>query len=982
MNKPRLFTRIFLLLLIGMGIWVIVLSSYTLWREKNRQILSLQEKGLLLAQSMALDKLQRLESADQKYLNELLAKYVSLRGIDYLLLIDGTNSIRAQAFSSALPFPAQWLIRNVTHGTSSTYSVIDGGENDILQLAWPLPSSTGTLLIGMSMMPIHDFLTRSLSHIQALSLIFFAILGAAGYYLSRSVTAPISELIEFSHRVANHDFTAKLNADPTSQDEISVLSRVAFRTVCEVKNHIVMLEKKLSAATQENEQSLQQLYTIVHSMPDALIVCAQDGTILRANKTCLRLFSLSAEGVLLKNISDFLDSSLEKLLTSFGTTLSELVQHSDEYPKTAELTLRQDGLSIPISLSMNAVMRKDENYCILILRDISDCKLMETQLREIGQKLELRVADRTERLEHVIAQLRAEMEERKRVEQALRAAEADYRSIFENTIEGIFRMSDDGHFTDANPALAKMFGFEQPREILDALRSGNFTLIPPVDFDRVLQHLSQHDELHNYELRSHKKDGTSVWLSLNARRVLDKDRQLLHLEGSLDDITKRIKSEEELRHRAFHDPLTALPNRDFFQSHLQKALNRFQRNREYKSAVLYLDLDRFKLINDSLGHSTGDQLLRHTSSILQNCVRNMDTVARFGGDEFAVLLEGFHAPRECITVAKRILKEIEKPVVIDGCEVFTSASIGIVIVTDEYCSPDAVLRDADTAMYRAKEMGRSRFKVFNQKMHDQAMRQLMLETDIRHSLSAGNFELYYQPILALSTGKPVALEALIRWNHPDMGLVLPSEFISIAEETGLILPLGEWVMREACSQVAAWRKEFNLSIPVSINLSARQFLKPSLVHDVRNILEETGTPPSLVTFEITESVLMKNTSAATEMLNLFKKMGITISMDDFGTGYSSFTYLTSFPIDILKIDQRFIARLEHEKHCRSIVKTLIRLAQNLGLLVVAEGVATPEQAQILASFDCPYAQGFLYSRPLPAQQIETLIGQPLLARAE
>jgi len=375
-----------------------------------------------------------------------------------------------------------------------------------------------------------------------------------------------------------------------------------------------------------------------------------------------------------------------------------------------------------------------------------------------------------------------------------------------------------------------------------------------------------------------------------------------------------------------------------------------------------MDLDRFKIINDSLGHSIGDELLKHVARQLEASVRAMDTVARFGGDEFAVLLEDFRHPREVVAIAKRILAAVRSPASLGGYDVHTSASIGIVLLTEHYTQADLILRDADTAMYHAKAAGKSRFKVFNRRMHEQAVRQLRLETDLARSVRDKDFTLLFQPMRDVATGALAGFEALVRWNHPERGLLAPAEFIHVAEDTGLIFPLGDWVLDQA-------------PVCVSVNLSAKQFMQPGLAARVEAVLRRTGIHPPNLCLETSESVLMDHASAAIDMLRQLKAHGVTLAMDDFGTGYSSLSYLRQFPIDALKIDRSFISRCDTDDEARVIVNSILTLAGNLGISAVAEGVDTQAQLETLRRLGCTLAQGYLFSRPLPRAEAEALLHQ-------
>jgi len=427
------------------------------------------------------------------------------------------------------------------------------------------------------------------------------------------------------------------------------------------------------------------------------------------------------------------------------------------------------------------------------------------------------------------------------------------------------------------------------------------------------------------------------------------------------------ESKDHFRHAAFHDALTNLPNRALLTEQIKRAIGRSRRREEQLFAVLFLDLDRFKNINDSLGHIAGDQLLIATARCLEECMRPIDTVARLGGDEFAILLDGLESESEAVFVAERIQQSLTRPFNISGHEVFVTASIGITLSTGSYADPENVLRDADTAMYRAKESGKARFEMFNATMHSRAVALLQLENDLRRGIERKEFEVYYQPIMSLENNEFAGFEALVRWNHPERGLVHPGEFISVAEETGLIVDIGRLVLYESCRQMRQWQSISTKPITISVNLSGKQFAQPDLIEQVKHVLEVTGLEAQYLKLEITESVVMENAKIARTMLMQLCELGVHLCIDDFGTGYSSLSYLHHFPVMTLKIDRSFIGRMESGGNDSEIVKTINTLANNLGMEVVAEGVETEGQLAQLKALRCRYGQGHLFSRALDAE---------------
>ncbi len=487
---------------------------------------------------------------------------------------------------------------------------------------------------------------------------------------------------------------------------------------------------------------------------------------------------------------------------------------------------------------------------------------------------------------------------------------------------------------------------------------------------RLAAHLEGRSERFECEYRVAHQDGRYLWMLGRGTALRDASGKAVRLAGTQADVTGRKAFEEQILHDALHDPLTGLPNRAAFVERLTMLISQWERYPEHGFAVLFLDLDRFKTVNDSVGHAIGDELLVAFARRVEGCLRHGDTVARLGGDEFALLLDGTGSVKEATRTAERVHQALKPAFHLTGCEVFSSASIGIALSSTGYDKPEDMMRDADTAMYRAKALGRSCHAVFDQAMHARAVELLRLETDLRRAVDRGEFLLHYQPVVSLAEGRVASLEGLVRWRHPANGLVMPNDFIPLAEDTGLIVPLGDWVLREACRQMRQWGE--GAGPAVSINLSARQLAQPELVESVRAALEATGLEPGRLGVEITESVLMEGGEIRARLLEL-RSLGARVLLDDFGTGYSSLSYLLRFPIDVLKIDASFVQGLELDAEKRAIVRSIVSVGRNLGKQLVAEGVENAEQAALLRQLGCDYGQGFYWARPVDADSVRAMI---------
>ena len=582
-----------------------------------------------------------------------------------------------------------------------------------------------------------------------------------------------------------------------------------------------------------------------------------------------------------------------------------------------------------------------------------------------------------------VEELSRHIAEQERISRALKESEEHFRNAFDHAA-GMALVKPDGHWLQVNDSLCGMLGYTEQELLAKSFQAITHPDDLGNDLVKIYQLLEGEISTYQLEKRYVHRDGQAVWALESASILRDEQNKPLHMIFQIQNITERKQAEEHIHHAAFHDALTGLPNRTTLSNHLSMAVERAKRNRDYQFAVLFVDLDRFKVVNDSLGHNLGDKLLIELSRRLESCLRKVDTVARLGGDEFGILLDGIEDDREATAIVDRIQDSLMLPFDLDGHEFYTTASIGIAFSVTGYGQPEDILRDADTAMYRAKANGKARYEVFDVEMHNRAVESLKLENDLRRAIERDEVVPYFQPIVSLETGTITGFEALARWRHAERGSISPVDFIPLAEETGLIVPLGMSILRQSCRQLSVWQKEFPATEPLtmSVNLSSKQFRQSDLVDEIARLIEETRLNASDLRLEVTESVVLEDAELGVDMLRQLKALGVQISIDDFGTGYSSLSYLHRFPFDILKIDRSFINRMCVDKESKGIVKTILTLAAELEKTVVAEGVETEEQRALLVGFSCRYAQGYLFSRPVAVEVAEALLRNGSHCRAD
>ncbi|MEA1890184.1 MAG: EAL domain-containing protein [Pseudomonadota bacterium] len=614
---------------------------------------------------------------------------------------------------------------------------------------------------------------------------------------------------------------------------------------------------------------------------------------------------------------------------------------------------------------------------IILITNINDETLAARAVREGAQDYLIKRKMDSELLSRAIRYA----VERQNAEEALRISEERYALAVRGANDGIWDWDLDKGDAYYSERWHSILGFDENLPATINSWTDRIHEDDKADFNRALEaHLAGNTSHFSHEYRILTKDYQYIWVLSRGIAVTDHDGHNMRMAGSITDISKRKQAESQLVHDALHDDLTGLPNRNLMTDRLDHAIQRIQGRGEHtiEFALLFLDLDRFKNINDSLGHSVGDELLVLIANKLRDIIRPGDTVARLGGDEFAILLTEVNTLSMVTHVADRVLTECAMPVVINSHEISTTVSIGIALGTKRYTSSHEVLRDADLAMYWAKSEGKACYEIFDREMHSRVVKLQRIEHELRQAVEKNEFIIHYQPIVSLLDDSMVGFEALIRWNHPERGLVGPVEFISIAEETGLIVPLGWWTLREACHQARKWQRAFptNPPLSISVNISGKLFNQPDMITNLRKVLKETDLPATSLRLEITESVLLDHADESLAKLDELRNLGVGLHVDDFGTGYSSLSYLQKFNYDTLKIDRSFVNQMNTDKGSGAIVQTIIALGKLLDMNIIAEGVENRTQLERLKELKCPQVQGFLFSKPVDSISATRILSTP------
>lgn len=732
-------------------------------------------------------------------------------------------------------------------------------------------------------------------------------------------------------------FEKAANGEPQNY-EIAISHKLGHRVDVNVTNLPIVvaseivgvygIAKNITERKQE-EQARARLAAIVESSDDAIISRTLDGVITSWNPGAERLYGYSAREVVGRSGSFLYPPEHPGEMSE----ILEKIQRGEsiEHYETERMT--KSGRRVCVSLSVSPISDAAGNIIgdSGIARDIT---------------------------------------ERKRTEEALRESEERYRAVVEQSAEAIWIFDPDTkRVLESNTSFQELLGYTA--EELREMTNYDFVAHSREDIDALVQLKVREGKSLPSERKYRRKDGTLLDVEVGGAMISYQSKRVVCSVAR--DLTERKALEERLTYRAFHDPLTDLPNRTLFLDRLQHALARAGRQMS-SIAVLYVDLDNFKIINDSLGHETGDRVLVEAGLRLRSCLRPADTVARLGGDEFIVLLENNAGVREATWISERILEKFRSPLLLEGQETFITPSIGIFLAGPDNL-PEEILRNADLAMYRSKEKGKAQYEVFDLAMYDRTLERRKLEVDLKQGVERGELRVYYQPKVRLDTGKIIGMEALARWDHPGLGIILPEEFIPVAEETGLIIPLGQWILKEACEQGREWQAQYPEDPPLEmcVNLSARQFQRHDLVKEIAGVLKETGLDPRSLVLEITESVIMAEAESSIAILEELKDLGVQLAIDDFGTGYSSLSYLNRFPVDSLKIDRSFIEGLPEGPEDTAVVSSIITLTHTLGMQVTAEGVETDQQLSQLRKIGCDLAQGLCFAEPLACEAASALL---------
>jgi diguanylate cyclase (GGDEF)-like protein/PAS domain S-box-containing protein len=796
----------------------------------------------------------------------------------------------------------------------------------------------GTIYIESDLQPLHTRLREYGLATLATTLLTLLLALLIAPSLQRPISHPLIQLTQTAEAISKAaDYAIRADVQKGS-DELGMLGS-AFNDMLdqiearngELRQHREHLEEEVASRTADLVAASSQLKLqaeALNAASDSILITDRNGNIVWSNPAFSKSSGYSAIEVLGKNQS-WLSSGEQDIetfaqiwatITAGGTWHGEIVnrrKNDDLY--TEEVTIT------PVSSQSGEIA----NF-VAIKHDITTRKLAEKALNE---------------------------------------AEEKYRAIFEDATVGIFQIAPGGRPVSINRALARMHGYDSAEEFLEEITDiWNHVFVDPDRMFEVVHEAQMNGIMQSAEVQVYRKDGAKRWIIANIRAARDSDGNIVLYEGTVEDITERKVAEERVKFLAYYDALTGLPNRTLLEDRIAIALGGARRRKE-RIAFLFLDLDRFKLVNDTLGHSVGDILLQEVAERLRKWVREQDTVARVGGDEFVIMLTDVQQASDAALAAERVVDLVKSEFSIDGHSINVTCSVGISMFPENGVDGETLVRNADAAMYSAKEKGPNNVGFFTEELNVQMAERLKLESGLRLALERKEFYLVYQPQMDLATEQIVGVEALLRWQHPELGLVPPDRFISIAENCGLIVPIGEWVLKTACVQARKWHDEGLAAVPIAVNVSAVQFRQDGFRDLIKNVLLETGLPPQCLELELTESLLLTNADVMFSVLRELNEMGLQLTIDDFGTGYSSLSYLKQFPVKKLKIDRSFIRNVAVNPSDAAITTAIIGMAKSLDLKVIAEGVENEAQISFLREHRCDEIQGYYFSKPLTAAEV-------------
>ena len=754
------------------------------------------------------------------------------------------------------------------------------------------------------------------------------------------------------------------------KDSSAVLCRLRAKAIDPTANHAgtiwIIEDVTAQRAEQARLAELLQRQRAILENASVGILFTREGQIVHCNPRMEVIYGWAPGTLIGQSARVFFDSDAD--YRAFGATVGPILARGELVDIEWQHRRHRDGVRIWSRHLAKALPNSDGSQgAIWISEDISAQKDAQEALALAHHELERRVDERTEELARINRQLQHEVAERRAAEEHLRAEEARFRDLSEMSSDWFWEMGPDLRFSQMSMGLheTKL----PPSRTLGKFRWELPILnVSPAQWDEHRRILDARLPFKDFAYQMETRPGEVHWFSISGKPIIE-DGIFKGYRGTGTDITAKHEAEQKIQFLAYHDPLTGLPNRVLLEDRLQQAIALAERG-HHGLALVFMDLDNFKKINDSLGHAAGDALLQEVATRLKRCVRDTDTISRQGGDEFVLVLGGLHGSEGSLPVLTKIMESLQAPFVCEGNELSTSASMGVALYPQDGDNFDILRKKADMAMYRAKEAGRSTYRFFDEAMDEEAIEHLLMRSGLRRAIERGEFVLHYQPQIDIASGQVVGVEALLRWEHPEFGLVAPGRFIPVAEESGLIVPIGAWVIEEACRQAMAWRRAGLPELVMAVNLSAAQFRRNGIEDTVARALQHSGLVPALLELELTESILLQDVEQVLATVQRLKQLGVQLAIDDFGTGYSSLSYLKRFDIDKLKIDQSFIRDLASDPDDAAIVRAIIQMAHSLGLRAIAEGVETAELLQQLRSFGCDEAQGYHYARPMPAADFE------------